>query len=714
MTDPGTCRFTRCKLLQYTIRGGLMKKNFSILTISLLTLFFLTNAIASPNIAKIYSPEDILAFKRVDQVVASPDGKSVAFVVRQVKSTSSGKQWEYSLYLQDSQKKVSMLLKSKKIGLMIWSPDGKQIAYLVKGKQYQGIWIDTINDNKINKFFEFGNDILSFKFSPNGKFIAFTAEEKKKTTKGLTPNDVSKNYTNTQLYLLPIKPNTTAIPLTSENYSVSQFFTYPGFDWSPDSQSITFAYQPRAGDAYTLDSLKDKIGIINLKTHKINNIPYTVNHNSTQPAYSPDGKWIAFQSNPSETEAAKKLNAANSDKPSSTLETITQITRICTFNTTTSQTHCLSNTFNESPVILGWDQSSKNVFVLDSFKTMGSEIYALNLDTSVPAKNLSVVDGFIEPLTVSLNSSHNIFGFSYETTSAAPEAFISATDPFKLKQITHLQSPSTTSLGKTKIIHWKSPDGMAIEGLLVTPPHYDPKKKYPLLVTVHGGPAEAWSKRYLGGCDEYEDMIDPTTCWGNFLSLGFVIFEPNPRGSDGYGSTFRLANFADFGGGDYQDVMSGVDYLIQKGIADPNHLAIAGWSYGGYLTAWAISHSNRFKAAIEGAGPTDYLSFAGTSGLSLFTKGYFGNEFWNDDKLYLQRSPIFYVKNIKTPLLILQGENDPQVPVTQSYELYNALDRQHKHVKMLILPEQGHVPTDANIIYESIKEIDAWLIQALQ
>jgi dipeptidyl aminopeptidase/acylaminoacyl peptidase len=228
------------------------------------------------------------------------------------------------------------------------------------------------------------------------------------------------------------------------------------------------------------------------------------------------------------------------------------------------------------------------------------------------------------------------------------------------------------------------------------------------------GPAGTWFKRYLGGCDEYMQMFDPTTCMGNLLSTGFIVLQPNPRGSDGYGKAFRLANVGDFGGGDYQDVMTGVDYLIQQGIADPERLAIAGWSFGGYMTAWTISQTDRFKAAVAGAGNTNFISFSGTSDIPDYYVKYLGNAFWDDNSLYLQRAPISFVKNIRTPLLILHGRDDVRVPVSQAYELYFALMKQNKPVRMLVSPNTGHVPTNPDIIYQNIKAVNEWLTQALE
>ena len=175
-----------------------------------------------------------------------------------------------------------------------------------------------------------------------------------------------------------------------------------------------------------------------------------------------------------------------------------------------------------------------------------------------------------------------------------------------------------------------------------------------------------------------------------FASQGYAVLRPNPRGSSGYGRKFRYANYGDWGGGDFRDLMSGVDHVIANGVADPDRLGVMGWSYGGYMTSWTITQTKRFKAASVGAGVTNLMSFTGTADIPSFLPDYFGGEFWNKLDAYRPRSAMFQVKGVTTPTLIQHGERDERVPLSQGQELYNALKRQGCETKMVIYPRTPH------------------------
>ena len=673
-----------------------MKRIFNIFPVLFFIFIYLN--VANATTANQFTLTDVLAFKRIGQVLASPDGKQVAYTSFQMQTNTPNKQWNYWLYLRDQNRKTSVLLKNNGITALNWSPDGKQIAFLSKGNKFQSIWITDLNTHKTNKLFEFQKDILSFKISPNGKDIAFVADDLK--TKSSIPKliDTATDFTHSRIYLIVLGLNPLlAKPITPNNYSITPYFD-SGFDWSPDSQSIAFSFQPQPSANF---ENKNKIALLNLKNLKIKPLPYSDNHMSNQPSYSPDGKWLAFRSNEIPTTTPTELNNYTD-----------LYNKICILDLHSQNTRCLENTFNESPINIGWNATSNAVIYVELYKSSGLRVYSLDINSTSTPKLISVVEGFIENQTITLNQNHSILGFGYETVSGAPEAYISPINPFKLEQVSHLQSQQNKTLGNVEVIRWKSNDDLEIEGLLLTPPHFDDKKSYPLLVTIHGGPAGAYAKRYLGTCDEFGEGFIPT-CWANLLSKGFVILQPNPRGSSGYGKSFRLGIQNGFGSADFDDIMSGVNYLTHKGIADENHLAIFGWSYGGYMTAWAITQTHRFKSAIVGAGITDLISNAMTSDAARYLPRYFGDDFWNNDKLYLERSPILFTKKIATPVLILHGQNDQRVPVGQAIELFNALNEQKKAVKLLIAPDTGHVFTEPNLIYESINAVDEWLKYAL-
>ena len=219
-------------------------------------------------------------------------------------------------------------------------------------------------------------------------------------------------------------------------------------------------------------------------------------------------------------------------------------------------------------------------------------------------------------------------------------------------------------------------DGLEIEAALLKPAGYDGKTKLPLVVLVHGGPTGRW-----------RDSID---AWGQLLAArGYAVLYPNVRGSTGYGQKFIEMNRADWGGGDFKDVMAGVDDLIAKGIADPERLGIGGWSYGGYMAAWAVTQTTRFKAAVSGAGISDLISKFGTEKEPAYDEWFWGTPYEKPEG-FLNGSPVLYVKNAKTPTLILQGEADTTVPRGQSQELYRGLKHYGVAAELVMYPREPH------------------------
>jgi dipeptidyl aminopeptidase/acylaminoacyl peptidase len=266
----------------------------------------------------------------------------------------------------------------------------------------------------------------------------------------------------------------------------------------------------------------------------------------------------------------------------------------------------------------------------------------------------------------------------------------SATQPVEVWTLDHGQAaPRTDSNpqvagwqhGQLRELSWKSSrDGRDITGLLLTPPGWKPGTPLPTLVQIHGGPAWAWTSGWQGSWHD----------WGQLLSThGYAVFLPNPRGSEGQGAAFTELARNDWGGGDFQDILDGVDLLQAEGVIDPQRLAIGGWSYGGYMSAWAAGHSKRFKTAIVGAGVIDIGAMALTTDTPDYLPGYFGDP-TTQREAYDRHSPIRYARDITVPVLILHGEQDKRVPLHQGQMLHGALQFTGTPVEMVVYPRGPH------------------------
>ena len=252
--------------------------------------------------------------------------------------------------------------------------------------------------------------------------------------------------------------------------------------------------------------------------------------------------------------------------------------------------------------------------------------------------------------------------------------------PGQWKPITHANEHVRKLTGRATNVFWKS-DQFNVQGLLVEPPFLEPGKRYPLVVDVHGGPASAAYPIFPAAHDSFDAAV---------ASQGYFVFKPNPRGSYGQGAAFTQANVKDFGGGDLRDVLTGLDAVEKKAPVDPEHIGIMGWSYGGYMAMWTITQTNRFAAAVAGAGLSDWMSYYGTNNINTWMIPYFGASVYDDPKVYERSSPMTFIKNVHTPTLLLAGDRDAEVPITQSYEYWNALRRLGVKTEFVVYPDEGH------------------------
>jgi dipeptidyl aminopeptidase/acylaminoacyl peptidase len=255
-------------------------------------------------------------------------------------------------------------------------------------------------------------------------------------------------------------------------------------------------------------------------------------------------------------------------------------------------------------------------------------------------------------------------------------------------------------MGRTEVLQWKSTGGFEIEGLLTYPVDYQAGKPYPLILNVHGGPSGVYQQRFTGNPSTY--MIQ------TFAQQGYAILRPNPRGSSGYGKDFRFANFKDWGYGDYDDLMAGVDKVIEMGVADPDKLFLMGWSYGGYMTSFVVTRTDRFKAASMGAGLPNLVSMVTTTDIPDYLAAHMGGEVWDDYDTYEKHSAMYRIKNVTTPTQVIHGAQDLRVPFTQGQEFYVALYRRGVPTEMVVYPRTPHGPREPKFLMDVTPRILAW------
>ena len=291
--------------------------------------------------------------------------------------------------------------------------------------------------------------------------------------------------------------------------------------------------------------------------------------------------------------------------------------------------------------------------------------------------------------------------FCYGDLRSPVEVYISQTKNFNNNKISSINSElEYPKLANSERISWKSKDGLDIEGILTYPKNYVKGEKYPIILQIHGGPAGVFSERFNGRPGIYMTEY--------FAEKGYATIKPNPRGSTGYGKDFRFLNFKDWGYGDYDDVISGVDKVIEMGIADKNKQFVMGWSYGGYLTSFVVTKTDRFKAASMGAGLPNLVSMVTTTDIQDYIVGHMGGEFWDNYETYEKHSAIYQIKNAVTPTQVIHGEKDLRVPFTQGQEFYRALSRLGVDTEMIVYPRTPHGPREPKLLMDVSERILKW------
>lgn len=629
-----------------------------------------------------WTPELMMKVNTVTNVRVSPDGRRVAYVVTAPVMTAERSEMVSQIFVGpvSGGESFQVTFADKTSTNPQWSPDSRWLAFTsTRGNNKSNLYLLRLDGGEAEQLTDVKTAVSNFKWSPDGKSIAFTmtdhlSDDEEKLNKGRDDwRWVEENPKVSRLYVVPVQKGAdgkrTPRRLTAENYHVNG-----DFDWSPDGRAIAFSHTraPKA-DYWTTADLSS-VEVAGGQVKVLSATPAA----EDQPRFSPDGRTIAF---------------AMSDNPPRWARAAT----IHLMPAGGGAPRALAASFDGQPQLAGWSADGRRVF-FSEVRGTGSRLYTLD----VQANAITDVDQSRGVVTgVTLNESRTMLGFTMQAADTPPEAYASPVERFAPAQVSRANADAPKlPLGKTEVVRWKSADGREVEGLLVYPAGYTPGRRVPLLLNIHGGPAGVFQQTYIGARNVYPIAA--------FASRGYAVLRPNPRGSSGYGVEFRRANIKDWGGMDYQDLMTGVDHVIQMGVADPERLGVMGWSYGGYMTSWIVTQTKRFKAASAGAPVTNLMSFTGTADIPSFIPDYFGAQPWDDLDTYRKHSAMFNVRGVTTPTLIQHGEADERVPISQGYEFYNALRAQGVPVRMLVLPRQPHGPNEPKMILKAMQTNLEW------
>jgi dipeptidyl aminopeptidase/acylaminoacyl peptidase len=632
--------------------------------------------------------DDLMNIRNVVDVRISPDGGRVLYVVAEPDLSSSVYHTNVWLVLARGGDPVQLTQRTKKNDSPRWSPDGKTVAFLSDRSGKPQIWLIAPAGGKARKLTDVPGAVKDLEWSPDGKTIAFRAtdaetpdEAKRKKHK----DDVvllGRHWKRDHLYVTDLAGKKLR-RLTKGDFHVIDF------SWSPDSARLAYTRQPTPSED---DIRRTDIAVIPAAGGESRMLVERPGPDF-QPRWSPDGKTIAFLSRDGQTDTIGNRF-------------------LCVVPAEGGEPRNLSKGFDEHfvaelPAGFAWAPDGQTIYAIAQ-KKMRQQLVALSVESG-EVRTISTGDSLYHRFSLSKDGSK--VACIAEGVKHPSELFDSSMGLFFLRRLArtnpHLRD---VALGETEEVRWKSKDGREVEGLLIKPVGYQEGTRYPLLTYVHGGPALNFRMGFTPYGTSPQAQRYPIQV---FAGQGYAVFCPNPRGSGGYGEEFRRSNIRDWGGRDFEDVMAGIDTLIERGIADRNRLGLMGWSYGGFMTAWGITQTDRFKAASVGAGVTDPFSMYGQTDIPSFMEAYFGGPPWKAGDAYDRCTSIRFAGNVKTPTLIQHGEKDERVPLAQGQELYVALKRLNVPVEFAVYPRQGHVVSEprlqADVLRRNVEWFNRWL-----
>jgi dipeptidyl aminopeptidase/acylaminoacyl peptidase len=631
------------------------------------------------NAQHVPSFEEIISLRSVSNVQLSQDGKSVAFTIQTTDWNDN--RYDTEIWLARQGDKPFQLTNNPKNSSSnpLFSPDGKWISFLSDRGNKNQIYVMRAEGGEPKAVTKEEEGVSFYDWHPDGKRFVFAKPEKEDKNKkerekryGAFEAD-DKEFTYTHIWQIEFNPDqqdpselpcyetvdslktkSGCIELPKAQRVTEGKFTVTDFSISPDGNKIAITHQP---DPLINSFIKSDISIVEIATKKITPVVTNASSDSFED-WSPDSKEILFNTNLNDTLSNFFMNS-----------------KLYAINLETKSIRQLAKNLDED--VGGFDWRPTGIFATIWNKTH-RPVYKIDPVTG----EYSVLKNSPDQIfSLSFSKDGQTVAFIGRNGNQLGEVFISTLNG-EPKQITNMSGQiKDWKVAQSEVISWKSKDGANIEGVLHKPSNYDPTKKYPLLVVIHGGPTGIDTPTPVPG------GVYPIVPW---LDKGCLVLRPNYRGSAGYGEAFRSLNVKNLGVGDMWDVMSGVDYLDQKGMIDKTKMGCMGWSQGGYISAFLTTNTDVFKAISVGAGISNWMTYYASTDIHPFTRQYLKATPWSDEAIYKKTSPMTNINKAKTPTLIQHGEFDRRVPIANAYELLQGLRDKNVPAELVVYKGFGH------------------------
>jgi dipeptidyl aminopeptidase/acylaminoacyl peptidase len=596
------------------------------------------------------------------QIAISPDGQRVAWV--EEANASSGGIFVCTLAAPETTRHRITAGDGDDASdehSIAWSPNSSELAFLsnAQSPDQMQLYVAKIAGGEARKLTDLQGSLESPAWSPDGKTVALLFTENAPRQPGpLEPMPLPSGVIASKIYEQRLITVDVASGRTRQ-ISPADMYVYE-YDWSPDSTQFAMIAANGAGDAnwwnarlYTLQASSGELKSI-----------YRPELQIAVPRWSPDGKSIAF------------IGGLMSDEGSVGGD-------VFLVPAAGGVARDLTPGMKASASSLIWRPGGNQILLLESLDG-ASGIAAVDVRTTHliqlwrGPETLSVGRWNFDLSTAKDGVTSAIMRESF---SSPPELWAGSVGSWRSIPVSH--PPMHPEWGRSENVHWQS-DGIALQGWLTFPQDYDPAKRYPLVVEIHGGPGAMARPMWPSSFFDFTLLSH----------YGYFVLRPNPRGSFGQGEAFTRGNVKDFGYGDLRDILAGVDEVVKHYPIDDSRAGIGGWSYGGYMAMWAVTQTHRFHAAVAGAGIANWQSYYGENDIDQWMIPFFGASVYDDPAVYARSSPITFIKNAKTPTLILVGDRDGECPTPQSFEFWHALETLGVENQFVVYPSEGHMIYD--------------------